>query len=245
MNNSQRRRRIKAKYYSLIEKHGLADIIIREEGVAIVFGRKFKDEHGQLLNWRHCIGGPAVIHLNDDNSEFSRSYYQNNVLHREDGPALVRVINGKEVEWEKNPCMYYLHGVLVNDYVVMEPHKITVEAIESDVNLERKRVMIERFGWIRYLSEKNAKIVDRQTDEISGTNEVLFKVSLGTRLFGPLRVNRPQMRRRVTARVLVCSCPSTGRVYIVEVPSFIKTCEDAQSWLRGDRLNEVNLIGAS
>ena len=44
-------------------------------------------------------------------------------------------------------------------------------------------------------------------------------------------------------RVLVCACPSTAKVFVMNVPREIESCESAQNWLHGNR--SVRVIGAS
>jgi hypothetical protein len=44
---------------------------------------------------------------------------------------------------------------------------------------------------------------------------------------------------------LVCACPSTGRVYHMEVDPQCQTCEGADTYLRGPALITTRLIGAS
>ena len=61
--------------------------------------------------------------------------------------------------WE----LFYIHGVHLNEsqkYIVTNPELITVTGIESETNTEVRRVMMERYGYERYMQDCNAVIVD-------------------------------------------------------------------------------------
>ncbi|HEY3175656.1 MAG TPA: hypothetical protein VGK94_07835 [Candidatus Polarisedimenticolia bacterium] len=64
-------------------------------------------------------------------------------LHCEDGPTLESDIEN----------LYFWHGVLVPAFVVVRPKWITVKHILGEENAEVRRVMIERYGWDRFLTE--------------------------------------------------------------------------------------------
>jgi hypothetical protein len=72
-------------------------------------------------------------------------------LHRLDGPALL---------WPSGEHEYYIHGVRVPPWVVTHPHWITVEKIHVQRNAEMRRVLIDRYGWARYIQDCGADVVD-------------------------------------------------------------------------------------
>lgn len=72
-------------------------------------------------------------------------------LHNATGPAL-------ECDAED---LYFWHGVLVPEHVVMRPDEISLQEIESDDDDEVRRVMIERYGQARYLLDSGAKEIHR------------------------------------------------------------------------------------
>jgi hypothetical protein len=72
-------------------------------------------------------------------------------LHNESGPALA--FDG----W----AIYAIHGVRVPAYVVENPEQITIAAINAETNAEVRRVMLERFGFDRYIAESGAKAISR------------------------------------------------------------------------------------
>ena len=87
--------------------------------------------HLFLDNEIRILAAPAT-HVDDQNR-----------IHREDGPAL---------EWPHSK-IYAWHGLKVPKSVATQPEKITVGAINAQKNIEVRRVMIERFGYERYISD--------------------------------------------------------------------------------------------
>ncbi len=71
-------------------------------------------------------------------------------LHCEDGLAC-----GYPDGWG----VYAWHGVRVPRDVIMEPKNITVARIEAERNAELRRVLIERYGWAKYLHDSHAKVI--------------------------------------------------------------------------------------
>jgi hypothetical protein len=133
-------------------------------------------------------------------------------LHNESGPA-VRYRDGYSV--------WAINGIRVNEQIVMRPETLTVEQINNEANQDIRSIMIDRFGWPKYLEKSNAKCVDFRDNNIEGTKEALYISPIG-------------------GRRLVVTCP-TGRVFALGVPEETGTCEQAQFWLSGNR--KVNVIG--
>jgi hypothetical protein len=76
------------------------------------------------------------------------------ILHRPDGPAL---------ESDIEP-LYFWHGVLVPDFVVMRPETITREHILHESNAQIRQVMVERVGIERVCQLCQAQDVDAWGD---------------------------------------------------------------------------------
>jgi hypothetical protein len=75
------------------------------------------------------------------------------VLHSEIGPAFICDLED----------LWYWHGVLVPQHVVEAPDRITLKEIKSETNDETKRVLVERYGPGRWLSDSGAKPI--QSDD--------------------------------------------------------------------------------
>lgn len=133
-------------------------------------------------------------------------------LHNESGPA-VRYRDGYSV--------WAIDGIRVNEKIVMHPETLTVKEINAEQNQDIRSIMINRFGWARYLQESNAECIDYRDNETEGTKEALYKSPLGG------------MR-------LVVTCP-TGRIFALGLEDGVKTCAEAQVWLGGGR--KFNVIG--
>jgi len=123
-------------------------------------------------------------------------------LHCEDGPACANDVEN----------LYFLHGILVPAYVVVKPEFITLDEIKAETNEEMRRILIERFGWERYLREAGAKQRHRRFNDRDGQWETLYQLDDGTQR-------------------IVLADPSTARRYALGVPREIAKCEEAQDWI--------------
>jgi len=80
----------------------------------------------------------------------------------------------------------------------------------------RRRVLLERVGFERFLREVEAEVVDEDTD--AGGERRLLRVAMQG------------------DEDLVCvsvKCPSTGRQYLLRVPPRTRTCHEAVAWTAG------------
>lgn len=68
--------------------------------------------------------------------------------------------------------LYAWHGVLVPPYVILLPEPLTFDLIESEVNAEVRRVLIERFGLENYLRE--GKVLKLHQDKAG----ILYRMNL-------------------------------------------------------------------
>jgi len=80
-------------------------------------------------------------------------------------------LDRKAIEYPDDWGLYYVHGVNVDKKIVEEPHKITVNDIETQENIEVRRVMIDRFGYNRSLPEGGDHGVGKYI-EVSGAQEI-------------------------------------------------------------------------
>ena len=77
-------------------------------------------------------------------------------LHCETGPA---------VSYPDGWNIYYIHGVAVNEQIVMRPETLTLKQINDEANAEVRRIMVERYGYEKFLRESDAKLVDSCPDD--------------------------------------------------------------------------------
>lgn len=127
-------------------------------------------------------------------------------LHNENGPALL---------WADGMKIWALNDIPVDEQIVMAPETQTLEQIDAEDNIEVKRIRVERYGWERYLTEKNAVVVDERENPVEGTYEVLVQCD--------------------ELKVLLCRCPSKTppQVFPLEVDPSCMTCKEAQDYLYG------------
>jgi hypothetical protein len=107
-------------------------------------------------------------------------------------------------------------GVAIDERIAFRPEQLRVEEILREGNVERRRVMLERFGVERFMQTANARVLDSDTDA-GGKRELLF-----------LALANDEALVCVSVR-----CPSTGRHYLLRVPPAMQTCRQAVAWTAG------------
>ena len=133
-------------------------------------------------------------------------------LHHSSGPALESDVEN----------LYFWHGVLVPAFVVVRPDWITVKHIDSEDNAEVRRVMLERYGWERYITDCGAKPVHKDA-------------------YGELyRRELPNDEPIVMVRVMNSTPEPDGSVkpYMLRVPPDIRTAHAAVAWTFGLKARE-------
>jgi len=123
--------------------------------------------------------------------------------------------SGPSHRWSDGWEFWYLHGIAVDEQIVLQPETQTIEQMDNEKNADVQAIRIERYGWPRYLRETGAACLDERRNDIDGTREALF------------RDHRGRVR-------LVATCP-TARVFAPSVPAGIVSCEQAQNWLAGEK----------
>jgi len=128
-------------------------------------------------------------------------------LHNENGAALESVVER----------LYFWHGVLVPAFVVVKPEWITTQHIADEANVEVRRIMMERYGYERYLTDIGAKRV--QADDYGE----LFRVS---------RANDSDL---VMVRVVNSTPEPNGEYkrYMLRVPPQIERAREGVAWSFG------------
>ncbi|ADB14835.1 hypothetical protein Psta_0139 [Pirellula staleyi DSM 6068] len=107
-------------------------------------------------------------------------------------------------------------GVQIDRITAFEPEKLQAKIILKERNAERRRVMIERMGFDRFMLEAGAETLDRDRDP-----------------GGPRELLRVPMQGDEAIVSLSCRCPSTGRHYVLRVPPTMKSCRQAAAWMAG------------
>lgn len=130
--------------------------------------------------------------------------------HRADGPFIA---------WPDGVGCYAWHGVRVPAWLIEHPERITVAIIDGEANAEVRRVMIERYGWQRYLKDAGAIMLSEAIDE-GGE---------------PMRLLRRAVKddEPIVALHLRNSTPDpdgTRREYIVRVPPEMRDVWAARNW---------------
>lgn len=142
---------------------------------------------------------PPIIKVNDQGD-----------LHCDDGPA---------VNFHDEIKFWFINGIECDEQIVEDPLSQTIEQILADKNADRQAIRIERRGWLWFLTQIGATVLDEGPNEVEGTYEVLFDSQFGRRL--------------------VPTC-ITGKIPALGVPNTVNTCAEAQLWLhRGKKRNVV------
>ena len=127
-------------------------------------------------------------------------------LHCETGPA---------ISWRDGWALHFVHGVRVTRQIVEFPETLTAQQISSERNAEVKRVMIERFGAGKYLTESGARVIDMDARTVIGG------------------APRCLLRTEDGMQWLVGTDGSTRRVYHMPVPREVMTCREAHCAIAG------------
>jgi hypothetical protein len=107
-------------------------------------------------------------------------------------------------------------GVLVDHATAFHPERLRAKTVLKERNAERRRVMIERMGFSRFVEEAGAERVHADRDP-----------------GGPRELLRVPMQGDEDIVCLSVNCPSTGRHYLLRVPPAMKTCHQAAAWMAG------------
>ena len=107
-------------------------------------------------------------------------------------------------------------GVAIDRRIAFHPELMTVDELLTERNAERRRALLDRYGYGRFLLDAHAEILNRDHDP-GGERQLL-------------RVKLPDDEDLVA---LSCFCPSTSRQYIIRVPPTTTTCHQAAAWIAG------------
>lgn len=107
-------------------------------------------------------------------------------------------------------------GIPIDRRIAFHPETIHVDEVLHERNAERRRALLDRYGYRRFLTDAQAEVLDRDTDP-GGERQLL-------------RVKLPGDEDLVA---LSCFCPSTARQYIIRVPPTTSGCHQAAAWIAG------------
>lgn len=107
-------------------------------------------------------------------------------------------------------------GVPIDRRAAFHPETLTVGEVLGQRNAERRRVLIERYGFARLLKDARAEVLD--TDRDAG---------------GPRQLLVLPLENDEHLVALSCFCPSTGRQYTIRVPPTTRSCRQAAAWIAG------------
>lgn len=130
-------------------------------------------------------------------------------LHNERGPSLVYPDG-----WQ----LYAWHGVIVPDFVVTSPQTITVDFIDTTDNAELRRVLIDRYGQVRYLQDSGAEKIHEDD-------------------YGILYRKTMEDDEDLVMVKVINSTPEpdgTFKEYFLRVPPHMTTAREAVAWTFGE-----------
>jgi hypothetical protein len=107
-------------------------------------------------------------------------------------------------------------GVDVDRRIAFHPELIAIDEVLDEKNTERRRVLLDRYGYAKFLADADAEILDRDTDP-----------------GGPRQLLRVKLKDDEDLVAMSCFCPSTGRQYMIRVPPATPTCRHAAAWIAG------------
>lgn len=149
----------------------------------------------------HVIPYAEEIHVLRPFKVVSRN--EEGLIHSEDNFALQRQDGEAQCYWRNTP---------VDNYIIMNPEKITMEDITGTQNIEIRQLKIMKYGLERWLKEQNAEVID--TDF-------------------PGNIIRSLLRAKDGSQFLCTSDGSTDRVWTIPVNRNAKTCVEAGQSLAG------------
>ena len=130
-----------------------------------------RDVFGGFL-WRHRIGREAREAQVGARLELARTagpwwaldglaiISERPLLLRRDDRGRPHCAEGPAIAWPDGLVAHAWHGVAVEPWVITDPGRITVEAIDAERNVEVRRILVERFGEERLVREGGATLVN-------------------------------------------------------------------------------------
>jgi hypothetical protein len=73
--------------------------------------------------------------------------------------------SGPAIKFSDGWKVYAVNGVRIPHWVISDPSRITVARINSERNVELRRILIQRYGWSKYLYKSGAELIDDDVDQ--------------------------------------------------------------------------------
>lgn len=169
--------------------------------------------------WWWCFEGVAFICERHDVCKLD----ENNQIHNDTGPA---------IHWPDGFSIYAVHGVVVPALVIEHPEQITVDMIDKEGNEEVRRIMTERYGVGRYLTDIGAEVIHMDMVKVNQDDP------------DTLAMPRVLYRDKREQQWLCGTDGSTKRVYYMSVDPQAKTCGEAHASI-SNGIKDTDIIASS
>ena len=104
--------------------------------------------------------------------EFALACERPLAIHRDDGGRLHNDA-GPALSFRDGWALYRVHGVTIPADIIEHPETLTVARIDSEQNAEVRRVMIEKYGLDRYVSDSKFDVLHADTDQHGRSRRLL------------------------------------------------------------------------
>jgi hypothetical protein len=133
-----------------------------------------------------------------------------NRLHCEDGPA---------IQYPDGWGVWAVHGVRVSRELIEDHDWITVDRIQKESNAEIRRIMLDRYGYARYLEKSGAAVVDQDVDQLG-----LPRRLLRTEISGDEPLVMVEVKNSTP------ESDGSRKTYHLRVPPYIESVQEAIAW---------------
>ena len=138
---------------------------------------------------------------------------------------------GMALQYPDGFGIWAIHGVRVNERIVMQPHTLTVEEITDEPNAEIRRVMREQYGYDKYLAGVGAAQINTR-DKFPDEKAYLRDLEWG-KLW---RAELPTEDEPLVMVEVINSTPEpdgSNKTYFLRVPDEFQTAHAAVAWTFG------------
>ncbi|MBI2810736.1 MAG: hypothetical protein HYX67_07915 [Candidatus Melainabacteria bacterium] len=134
-------------------------------------------------------------------------------IRRDSQNRLHSLDDAPSIEYADGWGVYSIHGMTVSPKIILAPESLTIDEIINQYNLEIRRVMLERYGIEKFITNSGAELLNE--DECG----MLYRMPMKNDPFNMVRVlNRtPQ-------------ADGTFRTYFIAVPPNTTTAREAVAW---------------